>query len=85
MEIWYKTRFIRQFNKLDPILKNEVEDTVNLLKDNKNHKKLRVHKLSGKLKECYSCSVNYSHRILFMYENKKQITLLAVGDHSVYE
>jgi mRNA-degrading endonuclease YafQ of YafQ-DinJ toxin-antitoxin module len=85
MEVGYKLIFIRQFGKLVPELQDEVENTIRLLKDSKNHKKLKVRKLRGGLKDCYSCSVNYSHRILFVYEGKKQITLIAVGDHSVYQ
>ncbi len=85
MEIGYKPSFIKQFGKLIPALQDEAEVVIGLLKDTKNHKKLKVHKLQGKLKDCYSCSVNYSHRILFVYEGKKQITLIAVGDHSVYQ
>lgn len=85
MEILYKPTFIRQFNKLEELLQDEVLEKIELFKDKKNHKQLKVHKLTGKLKDFYSFSVNYSYRIVFLYENKKSVTFLAIGDHDVYK
>ena len=84
MEIAYKPRFIRQFGKLVPDLQEEVESTIELLRDRENYKRLKVHKLHGPLAGCYSCSVNYNYRIVFIYEGTDQVILLAVGDHDVY-
>lgn len=65
MEILYKPTFIRQFNKLEELLQDEIIEKIELFKDKKNHKQLKVHKLTGKLKDFYSFSVNYSYRIVF--------------------
>ena len=85
MEILYKPTFVRQFNKLEELLQDEVLDKIELFKDKKNHKQLKIHKLTGKLKDFYSFSVNYSYRIVFSYENKKSVVFLAIGDHNVYK
>ena len=85
MEILYKPTFVRQFNKLEELLQDEVLDKIELFKDKKNHKQLKIHKLTGKLKDFYSFSVNYSYRIVFSYENKKSVVFLAIGDHGVYK
>ena len=86
MEVYYKPTFVRQFNKLEPALKEEVLEKIELFRDSKNHEQLKVHKLKGRLKGNYSFSVNYQYRIVFEYEErtKNSAVLLAVGDHGVY-
>lgn len=84
-EIVYTPSFIRSFKKLPPQLQDEVEATIQKLSDSKNHQALRVHKLSGKLKNFYSCSVNYHDRLVFEFDNPQLIVLLIVGNHDVYK
>ncbi len=85
MEVLFKPNFIRQFNRLEPALQDEVFEKIELFKDAKFHKQLKVHKLKGRLKGRYSFSVNYQTRIVFTYVSKREIVLLAVGDHNVYK
>ncbi len=69
-----------------PDLQDQVDKVVEKFKHTENHSELKVHKLSGKLKNTYAFSVNYSVRIIFEYTNSKIVTiLLTVGDHSIYE
>lgn len=84
-DIRYKPSFIRQFKKTNKDLQEEILETIELLKHSQNHQKIKVHKLSGKLKEFHSCSVNYRHRIVFMFEKDVIIILLEVGNHDVYQ
>ena len=84
MEIGYKPSFVRDFKKLPTDLQEEAFDKIELFKDVANHKKLKVHKLKGKLSEYHSFSVSYSHRIVFSFESKKEVVFLAIGDHDVY-
>ncbi|MDD3694316.1 MAG: type II toxin-antitoxin system mRNA interferase toxin, RelE/StbE family [Candidatus Pacebacteria bacterium] len=83
-EIKFTPSFLRSFKKSHPHLQDEIETTIEKLKDASNHQSLRVHKLSGRLKNFYSCSVNYQQRIVFEFREKTIIVLLAVGDHDVY-
>lgn len=85
MKIGHKPFFIRQFNKLDPDLKEEVLEKIELFKDPSNHQKLKVHKLNGKFSDCYSFSVNYSHRIIFEYITKNDVHILSISDHDIYK
>ncbi|MCC6323755.1 type II toxin-antitoxin system RelE/ParE family toxin [Candidatus Nomurabacteria bacterium] len=85
MEILYKPIFIRQFNKLEVNLQEEVFEKIELFKNAKNHKLLKVHKLKGKFEDCYSFSVNYSFRIVFSYDSKTRVQFLSIGDHDVYK
>lgn len=84
-EIKYKPSFVRQYKKLDEALQNDVKRTIELLKQDPKHSLLKSHKLKGKLKGVWSCSVNFSYRIIFEYEKELVITCLAVGDHDVYK
>jgi len=85
LSVFFKPSFIKKFNSLDKELQDEVIEKIELFKDTKNHKKLKVHKLHGELKEQWSFSVNYQFRIIFYYLSKKEVVLLTVGDHGVYK
>jgi plasmid maintenance system killer protein len=85
IEIAYAAVFVRQLRKLPTALQEEVVARVSLFKDRQGHEGLRVHKLHGPLAGRYSFSVNYKYRIVFVWTSAEQVTLLAVGDHDVYE
>jgi len=72
------------YKNLPAALKEEIKESILLLKDEKNHQQLKVHKLKG-FSHTYSYSVNYKIRVIFEYGDKKAINILYVGDHdSVY-
>ena len=85
MEIRYKPSFLRDFKRLPIAIQIEAKERITEFKNVENHQKLKVHKLKGKLKNFYSFSITYSHRIVFSYETKEIIVFLAVGDHDVYK
>lgn len=84
IKLGYKPSFLRQYNKLESALQEETREKIELFKNRKNHKQLKVHKLKGKLEDRWSFSVNYSYRIVFRWESKSSVVLLAVGDHNIY-
>jgi mRNA-degrading endonuclease YafQ of YafQ-DinJ toxin-antitoxin module len=84
MKIGYSSSFIKLFNSLDKDLAEEVYEKINLLKDRKNHRMLKVHKLHGKLKGKFSFSVNYKIRIIFEFVEKNQIIMHEIGHHDIY-
>jgi mRNA-degrading endonuclease YafQ of YafQ-DinJ toxin-antitoxin module len=81
LQIEYSTRFIRTFGKLGVDLQEEVIEKVEALKDTRNHKRLKVHKLGGKLKGIWSFSINYRIRVTFFKPKKNVIVLETVGTH----
>jgi mRNA-degrading endonuclease YafQ of YafQ-DinJ toxin-antitoxin module len=85
MEVYYSARFLRQLKKLPKPLQNEVIEKIELFKDIKNHKQLKVHGLTGKFETYHSFSVNYAHRVIFDYLAKDEVVLLKVGDHDIYD
>jgi len=85
IQISFKASFLRQLNKLEKALAEEALEKIEILKDRENHKKLKVHKLHGGFSGCFSFSVNYRTRIIFEYLSDKEIALLYIGDHDLYE
>lgn len=85
MTVHFKPTFIKKFKRLEIALQEEILEKIELFKDIKNHKQLKVHKLNGVLAGRYSFSVNYQTRIVFSYLSKNEAVLLAVGDHEVYK
>ena len=83
--ISFKPTFVRQMNKLEKDLADEVFEKIELFKNDKNHNSLKVHKLHGKMLGRFSFSVNYKYRIVFKYEQKNQAVLLDIGDHDMYK
>mgnify|MGYP001591169696 FL=1 len=85
MKISFLPVFVKKFNKLESVLREEVLEKIEMFKDKKNHMQLKVHKLKGVLSGRYSFSVNYKTRVVFSYLSKNEAVLLAVGDHGVYK
>lgn len=84
-EVHFKPTFIKQFKKLESALQEEAFEKIELFRDAKNHKQLKVHKLNGVLSGRYSFSVNYKTRIVFTYLSKIEAVLLSIGDYEVYK
>ena len=72
------------FSKLETDLQEEALEKIGLFSNPTNHIQLKVHKLKGVHQQHYSFSVNYKHRIVFMYITKREAVLIAIGDHDIY-
>ncbi len=85
LRISFKPSFVREVNALPVSLQQEVLEKIELFKDRKKHASLRVHKLHGPFRHCFSFSVNYQIRIVFEYASKSEAILLGIGDHDIYK
>jgi mRNA-degrading endonuclease YafQ of YafQ-DinJ toxin-antitoxin module len=85
IRIAYTPNFVRQFKNLQKDLMEEAFEKINLFKNEKNHRILKVHKLKGRLSSRYSFSINYKYRIVFIFTTKKETVFLAIGDHDIYK
>ena len=84
LTVSFTPQFRKMFSKLETALQEEALDKIELFSNATNHSQLKVHKLKGQHSHHYSFSVNYKHRIVFMYLTKKEAILLAIGDHDIY-
>jgi addiction module RelE/StbE family toxin len=90
MKLFWSKRFIRDFNRLirqNPPIRFSVEKTLQILAENYSEPSLRTHKLKGDLEGCWSCSIDYSNRIIFEFvndpdNNELAINLLTLGSHN---
>lgn len=46
---------------------------------------IKTHKLSGKLKNYWSFSVDYSIRIMFEFVDEESVGLIDIGPHKIYK
>ena len=85
IDVYYAPTFVRMYKKLPRALQEEVKERIEQFRDPANHEKLKVHKLSGRLKGRHSFSVNYKIRIVFIFgkspQSKNVAYLLYIGGH----
>lgn len=85
VEVYYKPSFFKKCRKLPLDLLDEIDQKIELFKEDPSHPFLKTHKLKGSLDGFWSFSVNYSHRIVFQYLSKTEVVLFAVGTHGLYK
>lgn len=85
MKIIYSSKFIKEYKKLPEEIKITAEFKEKIFRNNPFNKILNTHKLSGKLKEFWSFSINNKYRIIFELEKNNLIYFHSVGDHSIYQ
>ena len=76
------TRFERRlklFSRLHPELIKKIEFVMTSLASGKGSE-FKVHKLKGKLRECYSASITRAHRVVFVL-GLNEICFIDIGDH----
>ncbi len=71
-----------KFLQKHPKLVEQYKKTLSLLALNPHHPSLRLHKLSGRLKNLSSISINLSYRITLEFLiTEKEILLVDIGSH----
>ena len=85
MELAFSSSFKRAFKKKIKGRK-EIEDlfweTVDLFIQDPFHASLKTHKLSGKLKDLWSFSIEYDLRVIFYFEDKNsKAVFVDIGTH----
>jgi len=82
-EIYFTPTFkkkLKNFLKKYPELEKEIEKKLEILGSDPFHPILKIHKLSGKLKNEWSIWLTYEYRILLIIEGNK-IFLTNIGVH----
>jgi len=85
MKIKYSPKFERDYKKLPGKIKDLIEENEKIFLKNPFDKKLKTHKLSGKLKGFWAFSVDYEYRIIFEFVDKNTACLHFVGTHRIYK
>ena len=85
MEISYTSHFEREAKKLLPTLRPAVKERIGRFLFNPFDPVLKTHKLSGRLEEYWSFSVNFRVRIIFRFIDQGHALFHSIGDHSIYD
>ena len=85
MEIRYRPRFKREYRKLSAVIRKQAVHVEKIFRDDPFDPQLRTHKLHGPLSDFYAFSIDYRHRIIFAFVDKKIVEFYSVGDHNIYE
>jgi addiction module RelE/StbE family toxin len=89
MQLAWSPTFSRAFKRLvrqNPQLRPQIENTLQQLVQDPFYPSLRTHRLKGELSGKWSCSIDYSNRIVFKFvknlsSSEDEILLLALGSH----
>ncbi|MBM3257773.1 MAG: type II toxin-antitoxin system mRNA interferase toxin, RelE/StbE family [Candidatus Nealsonbacteria bacterium] len=84
MKIIYSPQFLREYRSLPLDLKKKAEFKEKVFRKNPFDKRLKTHKLGGKLADFWSFSIDYRYRIIFEFKDEKTIIFHIIGDHSIY-
>jgi addiction module RelE/StbE family toxin len=89
MKIAWTPKSLRAFKRIirkHPNFRPLIEQTLRQLAEDPFHPSLHTHKLKGDLSNIWSCSIDYSYRILFEFvenpeDREEAILLLNLGSH----
>ncbi|MBV9211126.1 MAG: type II toxin-antitoxin system mRNA interferase toxin, RelE/StbE family [Acidobacteria bacterium] len=84
MEIAFSSSFKRAFKKNvagNASLETRFWQRVEFFKNNPFDSKLRTHKLSGRLKDLWSFSIEYDLRVIFPFIEQDKVVFVDIGSH----
>ena len=84
IKINYTSRFKKSLQKMNPPVTKVLKTKLKLFRQNPYAAPLKTHKLKGKLAPYWDFSVTKPIRILFVFENKKEVTFINIGPHEIY-
>lgn len=83
--IYYSSHFENSFKKLTEVIQSLAAEKEKTFRKNCFDHSLKTHKLKGKLKDYWSFSINYSHRIVFEFLEDGEVAFVDVGNHGIYQ
>jgi addiction module RelE/StbE family toxin len=84
IEISFSNSFKKSFRKTiknDINLENKFWDKINIFINDPFERSLKTHKLSGKLKDLWSFTVEFDLRVIFYFEDKSKVVFTDIGTH----
>lgn len=85
MKIYYSSKFAKEYKKLPRKVKLSAEKKEKVFRNDPFDSQLKTHKLTGRLKEYYSFSIEYQYRIIFEFIKKDVVWFHSVGTHEIYK
>ncbi|MDO9288047.1 MAG: hypothetical protein Q7T83_04585 [Thermodesulfovibrionales bacterium] len=85
MEISVTPRFEKNYKSLPKKVKEKAKEKEAIFRERPFAPILKTHKLSGKEKEAWAFSIDYSYRIKFIFLTEEKVLFLDVGTHDIYK
>lgn len=85
MQIYYSSKFEREYKKLPKRIKELAEEKEDVFRKNPFNEKLETHKLHGRLHGLWAFWIDHKNRVIFEFAEKDVVWFHSVGDHSVYK
>ena len=84
MKIYYSSKFAKEYKRLPNKVKILAEKKEVIFRKDPFDKRLKTHKLSGRLRDYYSFSIDYQYRIIFEFAEKGIVWFHSIGTHEIY-
>lgn len=84
-KVIYTSDFLKSIKKISPKTAALINKRERIFLSNCFDKRLKTHKLKGKLENYWSFSITYSQRILFRFIGKNKVLFLIYGVHRIYK
>jgi len=82
--VFYSSSFKRSIKKYLSH-QNKIEKTIAKFINNPFNPSLKTHKLTGKLSNYWSFSIDFHLRILFEFIDEETVGLIDIGTHEIYK
>ena len=84
IKISFSNSFKKSFKKTiknDINIENKFWDKINIFINEPFERSLKTHKLSGKLKDLWSFTVEFDIRVIFYFADKSKVVFIDIGTH----
>jgi len=84
IELVWDTAFLKilkKWKKKHPELISKFEEKLTLFCEEPYHPSLKMHSLSGNLKDYSSLSITYEYRLIFQFISEDKVLLIDIGTH----
>lgn len=85
MKIYYSSKFVREYKKLPTSIREQAKKSEKLFRVDPFNPNLKTHKLHGPLKEFWSFSIDFDHRVIFEFYKNGIVWFHSIGSHSLYQ
>ena len=85
MRITVSPRFEKNYKSLPKRIKEKAKEQELVFRKNPFDPRLKTHRLTGREKEAWAFSINYSYRIKFIFLTEDEVLFLDVGTHEIYK
>ena len=84
-KLYTSSQYRKSFKKLSIKTQQTATEKLKIFQKDPFSPLIKTHKLSGKLKNYWSFSVDYSIRIMFEFVDEESVGLIDIGPHKIYK